>query len=158
MSYVAWQLTDEYAELINEGTSDERQRFDGAVVGLPPGGEAFDVGAALADGNGTIVVNGDTEPATVDILDQQVYLQRTEVPTGALPSTYEQLPAGELRDRLKERGVEGVGRSTKAELVAIANRLDVLEARGDEAAAEHAKDPDFDLDSAGDGDSTDQEG
>ena len=146
MGNIAFELTGEYAGVVNEGTDEERPRYEGGVLGLPPDGETFDVAQALAEGDGLIVVNPDNNPGLVDALDQQPALQRTQAPADAPTVGYEQHTVQRLRDELAAREIEGVGNRRKAEIVEVLQRHDRLVDLGDGQAAVHAADPDFDID------------
>lgn len=90
--------------------ADHEATFTGGVLNVPPGRD-FNVGRALQDGNGTIVVD-DTDNALITVLDQVTELKRVTVPEKVEPvDPYADLSAQQLRDEVKARGLEGVGAS-----------------------------------------------
>lgn len=148
MGNIAFELTAEYAGVVNEGTDAETPAYEGGVIGLPPSGETFDIRQALEEGDGLIVVNPDTNPGLVDALDQQPALKRTAAPDAAPTVGYEQHTVQRLRQELNDRGVtEGLPR-TKADLVLVLQRHDQLADAGvtGDTAAAVAVDLDHDLD------------
>lgn len=152
MANVAYQLREEYAGTevdYDPETGEELDEpvrvggFEGGTIGIPPLGETFDVAAALEEGDGLIVVNPDNAPQLVQQLDDYPPLKRTQAPPDAATVGYDQHTVQRLRQDAADRGIVGIGRLAKDDLVGVLQRHDLLVDAGDANAAEHAKDPDY---------------
>src|SRR4051794_21078992 len=90
----------------------DEDTFAGAVLCVGPNGEALDTKAALAEGDGRIVVP-DTDTWTVTALDEHPQFKRVAVPDEpkAVVDRFEDMNAAALRDEAKALGVENPGRS-----------------------------------------------
>lgn len=138
---IAYRLRDEYrgTPAIDPETGEETDElvggFEGGVIGVPPRGEPFDVGEALEQGGGLIVVE-EASRHLVIALDSYDALERTEAPAEAAAVGYSSQRKAALVEELERRNIEGVSSKTKAEIVDVLTRHDELVAAGDPNAHE----------------------
>ena len=80
MSKIAFALREDHSGTV-EQDGETVPLFQGSVVARPDG-TSYDIGAALTEGDGTIVTD-DTDAALVALLDASPALKRTTVPDRA---------------------------------------------------------------------------
>lgn len=109
--------------------------FAGGTVNITDTGIALDVGEALEQGGGTIVVS-ELDSAIVAQLDTYGVLKRVAAPEGATPiRRYDYMNAGELHAEANRRAIHGQAGASAEKVRAALVEQDTAVASGDLAAA-----------------------
>lgn len=145
MGNIAYRLRDEHRGVsvpaIDPDTGEASETdtvlvggYEGGTIGVPPDGEPFDVGKALEDGDGLIVIE-ETQNHLSVALDSYGALERTDAPDEATAVGYASQKVPDLKADAYRRGLEGISSLNKGELVELLQRHDDLVAAGDPDAA-----------------------
>lgn len=124
----AYALRDEYAGTVVQAIDGEDREVPVFSGGLVNGGDNFgdvDVAKLLEEGGGTIVVDP-RDPVLAAALDEYPPLKDVPVPDGASPvnDLYSNRGVRWLRAEVKRRGIDGLSKATKDELVAALEEYD----------------------------------
>jgi hypothetical protein len=119
----------------DEGNGQEVPAYTGGVIAVGDG--EFDLGAALDEGDGTIVVD-DADYALVNALDEYPALKRVAAPDAGADEVddLDRLGVRDLRRLAGEAGLEGAGRANRDALITAIRtkrQLDAEAATGSEA-------------------------
>lgn len=121
MDAVAFALRAEFEGHVDveleDGSTETRPKYAGGLLAVGDGD--LDVGQALEDGDGTIVLYAHDSRA-VDLLEAYPAVKRVAVPAGASPiNPYARRTHDDLKLQASLRDLEGVGNASKTRLAEV---------------------------------------